>query len=55
MALQTLDYLRAQQSSALAHFDTFFIFAVVAVAAHRSCFLHQTLCRGKKDARVAAE
>jgi DHA2 family multidrug resistance protein len=32
MALQTLDNLCAQQSSALAYFDTFFIFAVVAVA-----------------------
>jgi DHA2 family multidrug resistance protein len=32
MALQTLANLRAQQSSALSYFDTFFIFAVVAVA-----------------------
>jgi MFS transporter, DHA2 family, multidrug resistance protein len=32
MALQTLANLREQQSSALAYFDTFFIFAVVAVA-----------------------
>jgi MFS transporter, DHA2 family, multidrug resistance protein len=30
MALQTLANLRAQQSSALSYFDTFFIFAVVA-------------------------
>lgn len=32
MALQTLANLREQQSSALAYFDTFFVFAVVAVA-----------------------
>ena len=32
MALQTLANLRAQQSSAFAYFDTFFIFAVVAIA-----------------------
>ncbi|MGB8341825.1 MAG: DHA2 family efflux MFS transporter permease subunit [Chthoniobacterales bacterium] len=31
MALQTLANLRAEQSSALAYFDTFFVFAVVAV------------------------
>ena len=31
MALQTLANLRAEQSSALAYFDTFFIFAVVVV------------------------
>jgi DHA2 family multidrug resistance protein len=30
-ALQLLDNLRAEQSSALAYFDTFFVFAVVAV------------------------
>src|SRR5581483_3381207 len=32
MALQTLANLREQQSSALAYFDTFFVFAVVALA-----------------------
>jgi MFS transporter, DHA2 family, multidrug resistance protein len=32
MALQILDNLRAAQSSALAYFDTFFVFAVVALA-----------------------
>ena len=32
MALQILDNLRAQQSSALAYFDVFFVFAVVALA-----------------------
>ena len=32
MALQSLDNLRQQQSSALAYFDSFFVFAVVAVA-----------------------
>src|SRR6516225_8220926 len=32
MALQSLEDLRQQQSSALAYFDTFFVFAVVRVA-----------------------
>jgi DHA2 family multidrug resistance protein len=32
MALQILDNLRAEQSSALAYFDTFFLFAVIAGA-----------------------
>jgi DHA2 family multidrug resistance protein len=32
MALQILDNLRAEQSSALAYFDTFFVFAVIALA-----------------------
>jgi MFS transporter, DHA2 family, multidrug resistance protein len=31
MALQLLENLRQQQSSALAHFDTFFVFAVLSV------------------------
>jgi hypothetical protein len=32
MALQSLEDLRQQQVSALAYFDTFFVFAVLAVA-----------------------
>ena len=32
MALQTLANLREQQSSSFAYFDTFFIFAVIALA-----------------------
>ena len=32
MALQSLEDVRQQQSSALAYFDTFFVFAVVGVA-----------------------
>ena len=32
MALQSLEDMRQQQSSALAYFDTFFVFAVVGVA-----------------------
>jgi hypothetical protein len=43
--------LGAQQSSALANFDTFFIFTVVAVALIVLVFLHETLFRGKKRSR----
>jgi DHA2 family multidrug resistance protein len=39
MALQTLANLREQQSSALSYFDTFFIFAVTAVALIAFVFL----------------
>ena len=54
MALQTLANLRAQQSSALAYFDTFFIFAVVAVALVALVFFMKRSV-AEKGAHVAAE
>jgi DHA2 family multidrug resistance protein len=54
MALQTLDNLRTQQSSALAYFDTFFIFAVVAVALIALIFFMKRSV-AEKGAQVAAE
>jgi DHA2 family multidrug resistance protein len=54
MALQSLDDLRHQQASALAYFDTFLIFAVLAVAL---TFLVLLMKRSvaEKGAHVAAE
>jgi|GEM_PF-7094567 len=54
MALQSLDNLRQQQASALAYFDTFLIFAVLAVAL---TFLVLLMKRSvaEKGAHVAAE
>jgi len=54
MALQTLDNLRGQQSSALAYFDTFFLFAVIAVALIVLVFLMKPSV-AEKDAHLAAE
>ena len=54
MTLQTLDNLRAQQSSALAYFDTFFIFAVVAVALIALIFLMKCSV-AEKGVQVVAE
>jgi MFS transporter, DHA2 family, multidrug resistance protein len=54
MALQSLANLREQQSSALAYFDVFFIFAVVAVALVVLVFFMKRSVAAK-DAHVAAE
>ncbi len=54
MALQTLANLRAEQSSALAYFDTFFIFAVVAVALVALVFFMKRSV-AEKGAHLAAE
>jgi len=54
MALQTLANLRDQQSSALAYFDTFYAFAVVAVALAGLAFLMKRAV-AEKGAHVAAE
>ena len=54
MALQTLDNLRAEQSSALAYFDTFFLFAVIAVALILLVFLMRRSVAAQ-GAHVAAE
>ncbi len=54
MALQSLDNLRQQQASALAYFDTFLVFAVLAVAL---TFLVLLMKRSvaERGAHVAAE
>jgi DHA2 family multidrug resistance protein len=54
MALQILDNLRAEQSSALAYFDTFFVFAVVAFALVGLVLLMKRSVAAK-GAHVAAE
>ena len=54
MALQILDNLRAEQSSALAYFDTFFVFAIVALALVGLVFLMKRSVAAK-GAHVAAE
>jgi MFS transporter, DHA2 family, multidrug resistance protein len=54
MALQSLANLREQQSSALAYFDTFLIFAIVAVALVVLVFFMKRSVAAK-DAHVAAE
>jgi DHA2 family multidrug resistance protein len=54
MALQTLANLREQQSSALSYFDTFFIFAVAAVALIVLVFFMKRSVAAK-DGHVAAE
>ncbi len=54
MALQTLANLREQQSSALAYFDTFFVFAVVAVALVALVFFMRRSV-AEKGAHVGAE
>jgi len=54
MALQILDNLRAAQSSALAYFDTFFVFAIVALALVGLVFLMKRSVAAK-GAHVAAE
>jgi DHA2 family multidrug resistance protein len=54
MALQTLANLREQQSSALSYFDTFFIFAVVALALIALVFFMKRSVAEKGD-HVAAE
>ena len=54
MALQTLANLRDQQSSALAYLDTFYAFAVVAVALAGLAFLMKRAV-AEKGAHVAAE
>ena len=54
MALQILDNLRAEQSSALAYFDTFFLFAVItAVLIGLVFFMKRSVAA--KGAHVAAE
>jgi len=54
MALQSLANLREQQSSSLAYFDVFFIFAVVAVALIVLVFFMKRSV-AVKDAHLAAE
>src|SRR5439155_7899497 len=54
MALQSLANLREQQSSSLAYFDVFFIFAVVAVALIVLVFFMKPSI-AVKDAHLAAE
>ena len=54
MALQSLANLREQQSSSLAYFDVFFIFAVVAVALIVLVFFTKRSVAAK-DAHLAAE
>jgi DHA2 family multidrug resistance protein len=54
MALQILDNLRAEQSSALAYFDTFFVFAVIALALVGFVFLMKRSVAAK-GAHVGAE
>jgi DHA2 family multidrug resistance protein len=54
MALQTLSNLRDQQSSSLAYFDTFFVFAVVAAALVFVVFFMKRSVAAK-GAHVAAE
>jgi MFS transporter, DHA2 family, multidrug resistance protein len=54
MALQALDNLRAEQSSALSYFDTFFVFAAVAVGLILLIFLMKRSV-ATKGAHVAAE
>jgi MFS transporter, DHA2 family, multidrug resistance protein len=53
-ALQTLENLRAQQASALAYFDTFFLFSVVAFALVGLVFFMKRSV-AEKGAHVAAE
>ena len=54
MALQILDNLRVEQSSALAYFDTFFVFAVIALALVGFVFLMKRSVAAK-GAHVGAE
>ena len=54
MALQALANLRQQQASALAYFDIFFVFAVVAVALVVLVFFMKRSVAAK-GAHVAAE
>jgi DHA2 family multidrug resistance protein len=54
MALQILDNLRGEQSSGLAYFDTFFVFAVIAFALVGLVFLMKRSVAAK-GANVAAE
>ena len=54
MALQTLANLRAEQSSALAYFDTFFVFAVIAFALVGLVLLMKRSV-AEKGAHLAAE
>jgi DHA2 family multidrug resistance protein len=54
MALQSLEDVRQQQSSALAYFDTFFVFAVVGVALSFLVLLMKPSVAAK-GAHVAAE
>jgi MFS transporter, DHA2 family, multidrug resistance protein len=54
MALQSLANLREQQSSSLAYFDVFFIFAVVAFALIVLVFFMKRSV-AVKDAHLAAE
>jgi MFS transporter, DHA2 family, multidrug resistance protein len=54
MALQSLEDVRQQQSSALAYFDTFFVFAVVGVALAFLVLLMKPSVAAK-GAHVAAE
>jgi MFS transporter, DHA2 family, multidrug resistance protein len=54
MALQSLANLREQQSSSLAYFDVFFIFAVIAVALIVLVFFMKPSV-AVKDAQLAAE
>ncbi len=54
MALQTLDNLRQQQSAALAYFDSFFAFGVLAAALTILVLLMKRSVP-EKGAHVAAE
>jgi DHA2 family multidrug resistance protein len=54
MALQALDNLRVQQSSALAYFDSFFVFAVMSVGLVALIFFMKPSIAAK-GAHVAAE
>ena len=54
MALQSLENLRQQQSSALAYFDTFFVFAVLSIPLVAFVFMMKRSV-AQKGAHIAAE
>ena len=54
MALQLLENLRQQQSSALAYFDTFFVFAALSVPLVAIVFMMRRSV-AQKGAHAAAE
>jgi MFS transporter, DHA2 family, multidrug resistance protein len=54
MSLQLLDNLRQQQSSALAYFDTFFVFAALSIPLVALVFMMKRSV-AQKGAHVAAD
>jgi MFS transporter, DHA2 family, multidrug resistance protein len=54
MALQSLEDLREQQASALAYFDAFLIFAVLAIGLEFLVLLMKRSA-AQKDGHIAAE